>query len=1041
MKAEVKSKQLFVIIFSFIIVFFLTSLVAAADVAYIYRKDFRIDQNIVKEFKNLGLSVDLIQENKMPLNFSEYRIIFVGDENFVNPSKIPVHDNPSIIANYYHGSLFGLSDNEGVSQLASTDPLTVVTDNRILRVYTTARDGRGIALPYYYIDRANKAPALERIAATETTSSGDKFGDVISYVKAGSNLFNRKSAKENICFFGITKSSYWTADARKLFDDCIGFVLPEKKIKRNVAIADLSNSVNKIRIENTDGNDIMGNQLKCNEKYKISVNLKNIGESYENVTFSSRIGTLVFDHLPIENIAPEDSSLKTKTVNMTLSEGRYNISIKANIPEDSDQSDNLAVREVFLSCPARFVFCSSNSECYDDNPLTIDECINPGTTASLCRNALINCASNLDCGSDGFVGQEFCLEKEVSKNYQVARCINGGTSESYCSVQIEKRAVSICANACSQGVCIRCNGNIECSDNNQNTDDSCVNPGAIGSYCINREISDNIACNSNLDCGSDGFVDLPFCSGKDVKRKYRIFTCDSPGNTNSVCSSKIEERNIEQCSSLCENGMCSVLQGKHDISLLDFSNSKNKIRIEYQNGSDVLGDELLCNEKYKIVVKVKNNGDFYENISFNGSLGSVLFNHLPIENSAPSASSEKTRTINITLSEGNYALIVSAFIEGDSNLADNVAERNVRVSCSAMPDQNDTNQSNGNIEPFCVDSDAGADFYKKGNVSFLTKITQTPGSIRNSTGNSTISYGTSYVFDYCIDSETIVENSCLGVIQKSERFRCAYGCFEAACRSSVEREQKINSCSVLNIPNTLYKLERDILGRKESCFIIKADNITFDGQNHFIEGNSSFINYGIALENVKNAKIYNVFVNGFYKGIFFNKSSLSLVENSYFYNNSDGILLSSSSGNILRSNYLKDSFFRGIAIYNNSNENEVFNNTLIDGRDAGITIEVSNSNNISSNYLINNSEGILVSGKNNLVFRNIIRMNGNGVVLLLASFNLLMENLIRDNGYGLVAELSFNNSITKNTFFQNRVKHIEISRNSKDNRLISNNFL
>ncbi|MFA4953637.1 MAG: hypothetical protein WC584_05415, partial [Candidatus Pacearchaeota archaeon] len=53
------------------------------------------------------------------------------------------------------------------------------------------------------------------------------------------------------------------------------------------------------------------------------------------------------------------------------------------------------------------VECTQNSQCGDNNPLTYDQCLNPGTTASSCRHTPINCASNSDCGFTGFVGNEF----------------------------------------------------------------------------------------------------------------------------------------------------------------------------------------------------------------------------------------------------------------------------------------------------------------------------------------------------------------------------------------------------------------------------------------------------------------------------------------------------------------------------------------------------------------------------------------------------------------------------------------------------------
>ena len=51
---------------AFVAIFvFLIEMVSAADVAYIYKKEFRIDQNIVDLFEDNGLSVDLIKETNL----------------------------------------------------------------------------------------------------------------------------------------------------------------------------------------------------------------------------------------------------------------------------------------------------------------------------------------------------------------------------------------------------------------------------------------------------------------------------------------------------------------------------------------------------------------------------------------------------------------------------------------------------------------------------------------------------------------------------------------------------------------------------------------------------------------------------------------------------------------------------------------------------------------------------------------------------------------------------------------------------------------
>src|SRR3989344_44494 len=111
---------IFAIIF---LVLFVGVASAVGDVAYIYKKSFKVDNNIIKAFNDSGSKVDLINENALPSNFNNYKIIFVGDERFNNLNKIPINQKSSIVVNYYHATEWGLTDSEGVSLLASTHPL------------------------------------------------------------------------------------------------------------------------------------------------------------------------------------------------------------------------------------------------------------------------------------------------------------------------------------------------------------------------------------------------------------------------------------------------------------------------------------------------------------------------------------------------------------------------------------------------------------------------------------------------------------------------------------------------------------------------------------------------------------------------------------------------------------------------------------------------------------------------------------------------------------------------------------------------------
>ncbi|MBI2631458.1 right-handed parallel beta-helix repeat-containing protein [Candidatus Pacearchaeota archaeon] len=1095
----------------FLLFILLIAPVFAGDVAYIYRKSFRIDNIIIETFQDLGFSVEKIQEDRIPSDLSKYRLIFLGDENFKNINKIKdiIAENPSIIVNSYHGKELGLTDNEGVSQLGSSGPLSVLKNGNLIQAYTSESGHRGMSVNYLYLDTLNKAPSLKKIASTEPTSSGYKFGDVIACGSTGSLLMNGKVAKKNLCFFGIAESDFWTSSARKLFEETVNFVaitcssdsqcpigisskpfcsqnslsvnqtsyicenpgelnsrctLSTERIvkeqcifgcqnnkcqesKHDVSLIDFINSINKIRIENSEGMLIEDNNLKCNEKYKISVSVKNSGDHFENVTFLSTLDSLSFNHLPISNMEPGDTSLKSKTVNITLSEGFYRINIKALINKDENLLDNSAQREVFVSCSTRFIVCSLNTQCNDNNPLTFDECINSGTEASLCRNTEINCASNSDCGATGFIGTEFCSEKNVVKNYQTSKCINAGTKDSFCSTSISPKEVVSCSITCSSGICVQCRNDLDCNDSDSGTKDICNNAGSAESYCSHTTINEQITCRKNSDCGLDGFIDSPFCSGNNVAQKFNIYTCNNAGTTQSSCSSSITEKVKEQCTNECLNSLCvDQTPGKHDVSLIDISGGVNRIKIENESGDLVSSEELKCNEKYKIIVKVKNSGEFYENVSFSGNIGSLLFSHVPIQNLAPSGTSEKTRTVNITLAEGTYTIRVGANIPKDDNEGDNIVQRDIKVVCKATEPSVH--------KPFCIDSDNGKDFGTKGNVSYLTKVTITNGSIQNPGQIISVTYGASTSFDYCIDSSTVIEYSCFsnetGSFPSSVRYKCPFGCENSVCRDSSISLQNLSSCSVLNIPNMIYKLNRNVYAFNRNnnivntCFIIKADNVTFDGSGFKVVGEKSHFNYGITTEKVKNATIKNVLIEDFYYGIFLNDTDNSFIDNSIIQQNFNGIYLTLSSNNKIANSIVNNNTYSGIVVFNGSNLNTITRNKISDHSDGdGILIEKSIGNNINDNKVERNLQGIDIFDKSsgNNINKNTIGKNGNGIAIYLSLINVASDNLIRENDLGLIIEGGAQNTIKRNTFFQNKDKDISLQGNTKGNFVEGNFFL
>jgi hypothetical protein len=56
-----------------------------------------------------------------------------------------------------------------------------------------------------------------------------------------------------------------------------------------------------------------------------------------------------------------------------------------------------------------------------------------------------------------------------------------------------------------------------------------------------------VFCFSDLDCGTNGFIENPFCLNDDIFQNYRSYTCNNPGEINSFCSYTDTPQLKEEC--------------------------------------------------------------------------------------------------------------------------------------------------------------------------------------------------------------------------------------------------------------------------------------------------------------------------------------------------------------------------------------------------------------------------------------------------------------------------------------------------------------
>lgn len=320
----------YILAFYLIILVLLVSFVSASNVAYIYKS--KTDQNILDIFSDLGYKVDLIKESSLPMDLSSYGLVFLGDENFAK--EIQVYQYPVVIMNHYIVKKIGLTDS-GISRLVSIRPLEVNFNGESLKVYTSAKDKNGVSIPYYYLNRQNIASSLDQYAGTYTTSSGVNFGDVISFGTEGDVLANGKVLQDNLCFFGISETDYWTTNSKDLFLSCIEHVYTAVSNPATTCTKDSDCGVNRlIGLPFCSNTNVFGNfiSFKCNSP--------GTDLSYCSNSTSAQL---------IQNCS------------LGCNDGKCNE-----------------------------VTCNTNNDCNDNNSTTVDSCINPGTQNSICVYNIYN---------------------------------------------------------------------------------------------------------------------------------------------------------------------------------------------------------------------------------------------------------------------------------------------------------------------------------------------------------------------------------------------------------------------------------------------------------------------------------------------------------------------------------------------------------------------------------------------------------------------------------------------------------------------------
>ena len=225
-------KKLVFVVFAVFLTIFLASSVLATDVAYVVKT--KADPFLTSELSSAGLTYNVILDSNITsTNFSKYKMILIGNDNFDNFRDIPVEKYNSLIINEYHfyqkgviivsDSQWGWSAGRGAAssptklKLSTINTTIVDSVPEFFKAYTVTDTG----VNTYYLT-GKKATGIKLITQVEGHAASDS---VLSIAYPGTKYLNGKTGEARSLFFGIVEPKYWTVDSRQLFRNSLEWVL------------------------------------------------------------------------------------------------------------------------------------------------------------------------------------------------------------------------------------------------------------------------------------------------------------------------------------------------------------------------------------------------------------------------------------------------------------------------------------------------------------------------------------------------------------------------------------------------------------------------------------------------------------------------------------------------------------------------------------------------------------------------------------------------------------------------------------------------
>lgn len=145
----------------------------------------------------------------------------------------------------------------------------------------------------------------------------------------------------------------------------------------------------------------------------------------------------------------------------------------------------------------------------------------------------------------------------------------------------------------------------------------------------------------------------------------------------------------------------------------------------------------------------------------------------------------------------------------------------------------------------------------------------------------------------------------------------------------------VSSCQPIFLSGE-YSLDNDIDygGELIDCFVIMADDVTFDCSSFVITG-ENMIN-GILINETSNVTVKNCVIEGLDYGIVIKEGSGNILIDNDLNSNIYGVRIQNSSDNVLTGNLINDNQESGILLVSSS-DNHIYNNFFVNSKNFQIT--------------------------------------------------------------------------------------------------------